>query len=156
MPRSFHRFGGFLFRQLGSQGGPLVAAAAALAGVWLESPHVQAHDRAFCAHDLMPVTGSIDRACRWQAGLLGTVRRWRGLKAVGLRRLVHVPSGCNLFCDAGTCVSRERAVRARPLSLVHCAHWRRSMFASLPSPTGSASAAPMCLWWSRRVLWSVR
>ena len=45
-------------------------------GVCLESPHVQAHDRGCCAHDLMLATVSIDGGCRWQAAAHNSSVAW--------------------------------------------------------------------------------
>ena len=49
--------------------------------------------------------------------LLCTFLRRRGLQTTWLRGSIQDPTGCNLFRDAAACASRERSVRARPLSV---------------------------------------
>ena len=109
-------------------------------GVCLESPHAQACTRAGYAHDLHARDG-VERL--WlQMAILGTFRRRARAETAGLRGLVHGSTDSNLSRDAAACASRERIARSRPRWCMYSMLMRRSVFASRPSPTGSARAAP--------------
>ena len=88
--------------------------------------------------------------------LLGTFRRRARAETAGLRGLVHGSAGSNLSRDAAACASRERAVRSRP-PLSNVLHTLVEVDVRVaPEPTGSASAAELCLRCAWHELWSVR
>ena len=124
-------------------------------GVCLESPHAQACTRAGYAHDLHARDG-VERL--WlQMAILGTFRRRARAETAGLRGLVHGSTGSNLSRDAAACASRERAVRSRPPLSSNVLHTLVEVDVRVaPEPTGSASAAELCLRCAWHELWSVR
>ena len=132
----------------------LLLVPLSVVGVCLDSPHAQTCTRAGYAHDLLARDG-VERL--WlQMAILGTFRRRARAEAAGLRGLVHGSTGSNLSRDAAACASRERAVRSRP-PLSNVLHTLVEVDVRVaPEPTGSASAAELCLRCAWHELWSVR